>query len=119
MAKQLAKEAIALDPKYAFPYTVMASSPYVGPVGLGSANLPKESMRLAIDEAQKALALDRLRPLHSHWVVNLYIMQRQHDKAIASAERALAVKPEWGATPRQFGLGRVVCVQVQRSRYSI
>jgi adenylate cyclase len=50
-------------------------------------------MRLAAEAAQKALALDPLDPrTHLGWV-NLYVMQREYDKAIASAEQAVALNP--------------------------
>jgi adenylate cyclase len=92
MAKQLAKEAIALDPKYALPYTVMAYS-HMLDLWFRFSESPEESMKLAVDAAQKALALDDSDPLTHTCFSSLYIMQRQHDKAIASAERALELSP--------------------------
>jgi adenylate cyclase len=96
-AKQLAKEAIALDPNYAFPYSVLSSA-HLLDLWFDFSESPKESMRLAVEAAQKALALDPSDPrTHLGWV-NLYIMQREHDKAIASAEQAVALNPG-GARP--------------------
>jgi adenylate cyclase len=92
MAKQLAKEAIAQDPKYALPYTVMAYS-HMLDLWFRFSESPEESMKLAIDAAQKALALDDSDPFIHTCFSSLYIMQRQHDKAIASAERALELSP--------------------------
>jgi adenylate cyclase len=67
---------------------------------------PKESMRLAVEAAQKALALDPSDPrTHLGWV-NLYIMQREYDKAIASAERAVALNP--GGARALFALALAV-----------
>jgi adenylate cyclase len=91
-AKQLAKEAIALDPNYAAPYSVLSSA-HLLDLWFDFSESPKESMRLALEAAQKALALDPSDPrTHVGWT-NLYIMQREHDKAIASAERAVALNP--------------------------
>jgi tetratricopeptide (TPR) repeat protein len=91
-AKQLAREAIALDPQYAFPYTTLANA-HMLDLWFRFSKSPKESMRLAIDAAQKALALDAFDPrTHVAWA-NLYIMQRQHEKAIVSAERAVELSP--------------------------
>jgi adenylate cyclase len=91
-AKQLAKEAIALDPNYAFPYSVLSSA-HLLDLWFNFSESPKESMRLAVEAAQKALALDPSDPrTHLGWV-NLYIMQREYDKAFASAERAVALNP--------------------------
>jgi len=92
MAKQLAKEAIALDPKYARPYAVIAYS-HMLDLWFRFSESPEESMKLAVDAAQKALVLDDSDPLTHTCFSSLYIMQRQHDKAIASAERALGLSP--------------------------
>ena len=91
-AKQLAKEAIALDPNYAYPYSTLSSA-HLLDLWFDFSESPKESMRLAVEAAQKALALDPSDPrTHLGWV-NLYVMQREYDKAIASAERAVALNP--------------------------
>ncbi len=67
---------------------------------------PEESMGLAIEAAQKALVLDPSDPrTHLGWV-NLYIMQREYDKAIASAERAVALNP--GGARALFALALAV-----------
>jgi adenylate cyclase len=92
MAKQLAKEAIALDPQYALPYSVMAYG-HMLDLWFRFSESPEESMKLAIEAAQKALTLDDSDPLVHTCFSSLYIMQRQHDKAIASAERALELSP--------------------------
>ena len=102
MAKQLAKEAIALDPKYALPYTVMAYS-HMLDLWFRFSESPEESMKLAVDAAQKALALDDSDPLTHTCFSSLYIMQRQHDKAIASAERALELSPSGARAQASLG----------------
>lgn len=91
-AKEFAKEAIALDPKYAFPYTTLANA-HMLDVWFKFSNSPRESMRLAADAAQKALALDDSDPSIYSTLTNLYVMQRQYDKAIKSAERDLEISP--------------------------
>jgi adenylate cyclase len=96
-AKQLAKEAISLDPNYAFPYSVLSSA-HLLDLWFDFSESPKDSMKLAVEAAQKALALDPSDPrTHLGWV-NLYIMQREYDKAISSAERAVSLNPG-GARP--------------------
>lgn len=92
MAKQLANEAIALDPKYETPYTVMAYS-HMLDLWFRFSESPEESMKLAVDAVQKAIALDESDPLTHTCFSSLYNMQRLHDKAIASAERALELSP--------------------------
>jgi adenylate cyclase len=54
---------------------------------------PKESMRLAAQAAQKALALDAADPRVYRALTNLYLMQGQYEKAIAAAERQLELSP--------------------------
>jgi len=104
-AKQLAKEAIALDPNYAYPYSTLSTA-HLLDLWFDFSESPKESMRLAVEAAQKALALDPSDPrTHMGWV-NLYIMQREYDKAIASAERAVALNP--GGARAFFGLAMAV-----------
>ena len=92
MAKQLANEAIALDPKYETPYTFMAYS-HMLDLWFRFSESPEESMKLAVDAAQKAIALDESDPLTHTCFSSLYNMQRLHDKAIVSAERALELSP--------------------------
>ncbi len=90
--KQLAKEAIALDPDYAFPYSTLSTA-HLLDLWFDFSESPEESMRLAVEAAQKALALDPSDPrTHVGWA-NLYVMQREYDKAIASAEQAVALNP--------------------------
>ena len=102
MAKQLAKEAIALDSKYAVPHMIIANS-YVFDVWFRFSESPEESIKLAADATEKALVLDDSDPGTHLCFARLYSMQRQYDKAIASAERALELGP--GQARAHFGLG--------------
>ena len=103
MAKQLAKEAIALDPKYARPYAVIALS-HMLDLWFKFSESPEESMKLAVEAAQKALALDDSDSVTHSCFSALYIMQRQHGKAIASAERALELSPSGVQALSSFGI---------------
>jgi adenylate cyclase len=102
MAKQLAKEAIDMDPKYALPYSVMAYG-HMLDLWFRFSESPEESMKLAVEAAQKALALDDSDPLVHNCLSSLYIMQRQHEKAIASAERALELSPSGARAHHSLG----------------
>ena len=101
-AKEFAREAIALDPKYAFPYAVLANA-HMLDVWFRFSESPQESMTLADEAAHKALDLDETDLLIQITLTNLYVMQRKHDKAIASAERALELGP--GAARSQHAMG--------------
>jgi adenylate cyclase len=92
LAKELAKEAIVLDPKFARPYSILALS-HMLDLWFGFSESPENSLKLAEEAAQKALDLDDSDPSIHSCYASLYIMKRQHDKAIASAERAMKLSP--------------------------
>ena len=91
-ARQLALEAIAIDPRYGYPYAIVSWA-HMMEVWLQSSKSPKESMKLAVEAIQKALTLDES-DYRIHIVLsNLYIMQGENDEAISSARRALELCP--------------------------
>jgi adenylate cyclase len=102
-AKELVKEAIALDPNYAFPYATLANA-HMLDVWFKFSESSEESMILATQAAQKALALDDSDPRVYHALTNLYIMQRQYEKAIAAAERTLELSPSGARAHSSMGL---------------
>jgi tetratricopeptide (TPR) repeat protein len=63
----------------------------------------EHSMKPAEEAALKALELDESDPSIHITMTNLYVMQRQYDKAIAAAERALALGP--GAARSHTSMG--------------
>jgi adenylate cyclase len=102
-AKEFAKEAISLDPKYAFPYAILADAHMLDAWFL-FAESSEGSMKLADDAAHKALSLDENDPYIQSSLTNLYVMQREHEKAIASAERALATGPSASRSQSSMGV---------------
>jgi adenylate cyclase len=102
-AKELAKEALVLDPNYAFPYATLANA-HMLDVWFKFSASSKESMKIAAQAAQKALALDDSDPRVYAALTNLYIMQRQYEKAIAAAERQLELNPSGAQAYRSMGL---------------
>jgi len=101
-AKEFAREAIALDPKYAYPYATLANA-HMLDAWFRFSESYEHSMKLAEEAAHKALELDESDPSIHSTMTNLYVMQRQYDKAIAAAERALALGP--GAARSQSSMG--------------
>jgi adenylate cyclase len=90
--RQLAMEAISLDPHYGYPYAILAGS-HLMDKWLPSTESPEESMRLAIDAAQKALDLDDS-DYRIHIILGLlYVNQGKYDKALAAAQRAVELCP--------------------------
>jgi adenylate cyclase len=90
--RQLAMEAISLDPHYGYPYAILSQT-HLRDKWLPSTESPEESMRLATDAAQKALALDDSdHRIHITWGF-LYVNQGKYDKAVAAAQRAVELCP--------------------------
>jgi len=91
-AKRLAEEAIALDPNYPSAYSTLGMFHGISP-WLGMSKSPAESLKRAIELSQKAITLDdSFAPAHvglGYWLT----MARQHEKAIAEGERAMALEP--------------------------
>jgi adenylate cyclase len=91
-AHDLFKQAIKLDPKYAFAWTYLAWT-YLFDAIYGYSGSPDESLIKALDIANKSLAIDDTQPdVHALWGT-IYLGQGQHDKAIKSGERSLALGP--------------------------
>jgi len=92
LAIQLAEEAIALDPEYAWAYYNLGKA-HVVAVWVGASKSPKESIGKAMESLQKAIALDsNLAEAHGR-LGFLYAMTRQYDKGVAEAEKAVTLNP--------------------------
>jgi adenylate cyclase len=92
LAKQLAEEAVALDPKYAPAYRALSAAHQMD-VWLHTSKSPKESLAKAIELTQKAIALDSTYAEGYSSLGFLYSMTRQYDKAVAAAEHGVALNP--------------------------
>jgi len=92
LAKQLAQEAIALDPEYAWAYYVLGRS-HMMDVWVRVSKSPKESIGKAIELVQKSITLDDTNADSYSLSGFLYSMTNQYDKAIAQAEKAVALNP--------------------------
>jgi adenylate cyclase len=92
MGRQLAEEAIALDPEFAWAYYALAST-HMMDVWLGLSKSPKESVEKAVELTQKAISLDPKDSSPYARLGYLYAMKRDYDKAIAEGEKAVALDP--------------------------
>ena len=105
LVKQLAKEAIALDPGYAWAYYILGRS-HMADVWLGTTKSPKNSIGKSIELAQKAIVMDDTYA-DAHGLLGfLFSMTRQYDKAVAEAEKAVALNPN--SADSHFYLGKVL-----------
>jgi adenylate cyclase len=106
LARQMAEEAMALDPEYARPYRILALT-YVGDVLFGTSKSPKSSMAQALELAQKAISLDKSDPCGYETLSFIYLIKRQHDRAIVEAERAIALDPNGADARYRLGQGLI------------
>jgi adenylate cyclase len=106
-AQQLAEEAIALDPNYAYAHmTLGIVHMYV--VWLGMSQSPGDSLKRCIELIQKAVALDEASG-EAHALLGYgLVLARQYDRAVAECERGMALEPnsarvlQYGATTLTF-----------------
>ena len=91
-AMQLLEEAIALDPKYAYAYSVLSTA-HFALVVLGASESPRESLQRAVELGEKAIALDDSNSSIHASLAFPYIYIREFDKAISEAEKAISLSP--------------------------
>jgi adenylate cyclase len=92
LGKKLAEEVIALDPKYPRGYVLLAQI-YLWDILLGTTESPEKSLAKAKDLAEKAIALDNSESTAQGILGSIYLMSRQHDKAVIQVERAISLNP--------------------------
>jgi TolB-like protein/Flp pilus assembly protein TadD len=102
LAKQLAEEAIALDPMYAWAYTVLAHT-HIADSWMGTSKSPRDSIEKSIDLLQKAILLDDTCADSHRFLGYTFSMTGQHDKAVAEGEKAVALNPNSADSHMQFG----------------
>jgi adenylate cyclase len=107
LARHEAKQAIVLDPEYSKLYSVLAFT-HIMDLVYQSSESPLISFAQAGKNIRKALALDG-----GDWfahvalsLLNLY--RKEHDKAIASAEQAIALNPNGASAYKQLGVVLIV-----------
>lgn len=91
-ARQLAEEAIFLDPNYALAYRALALATTVD-IWLGLSKNPQESLKKSIELYKKAVALDDSLAIAHAGLGYALMMARKYDEAIAKMERALELEP--------------------------
>ena len=105
LAKQLAKEAIALDPEYVWAYYALGRT-HTLDVWLRTSGSPKQSIAKAMELFQQAIAMDDTFAEGYSRLGFLYSMTRQYDKSIAQAEKAVALNPN--SSIAHFYLGKTL-----------
>jgi adenylate cyclase len=104
-ARQVAEQAIALDPGYAGAYVTLAWTHFFDVV-YRSSKSPKESLARAYQLAHKAFTIDDSQA-GSHIILGyIHLRKRQHEKAIAEMEQALTLVPN--SARNHMHLGRAL-----------
>jgi TolB-like protein/Tfp pilus assembly protein PilF len=103
VGRQELEEAIVLDPDYSFLYALLAVS-HLADLSYQSSESPIISFAQASKNIKRALSLD-----NEHWGAHLalsylYYLRKEHDKAIAAAERAISFNPNAADAYAQLGL---------------
>jgi adenylate cyclase len=93
LARQLAEEAIALDPGYALAYSYAALA-IAHEVSVGAYANPREALERGMKLVEKAVALDDSLA-HPHVILGKYyiILNKDYEKGIAEGERAVTLEP--------------------------
>ena len=103
VARRIAEEAMAMCPEVPLAYTFMGTVHQLE-YWLGIEKSPQESIDKGTELAQKALAMDDSLPA-AHWLLsNFYTLKREHEKAIAEAERAVALDPGGAFVHLAYGM---------------
>ena len=105
MARQRAEEAIALDSKYSSPHAILGKS-HIADVIFNWSASPRESMVRAFESAKKALSLDDSDFQARVVLAWIYLLKREHDKAIEECEGAVSLAPN--AADAVFALGIIL-----------
>lgn len=92
LGRQMAEKAIALDPKFAIAYNLLATT-YMNEVVLGISDDPRLSLKRAMELTQKAIALDNSLSWPHALLGWIYTLTMQHDKGIAECEQAVNLEP--------------------------
>jgi tetratricopeptide (TPR) repeat protein len=105
LGKQLAEEAIALDPEYAMPYVVLAII-NIGEFWVGTSKSQEQSLSDATEFLQKAIALDDSNAEAHSRLAFVYTFSEQKEKALEQAKKAVALDPN--SSTAHYGMGKVL-----------
>lgn len=91
-ARQLAEEAVSLDPNYAFAYRALALATMVD-IWLGLSKDPHHGLERCIELYQKAIGLDSSFAIAHAGLGYALMMSRKYEEALAQMERAFELEP--------------------------
>ncbi len=91
-ARKILGEAIALDSQFAAAYAMLAWT-HFWDARFGWTESRVKSMGMAFESAQKSLEIDDTMDFAHSVLSGIYLVKRQHEKAVAAAEHALTLNP--------------------------
>ena len=91
-ARKELDEVIALDPAWSMPYAFQAWT-HIMDVWMRWSTSPFQSIQKAEELAQKAVSLDAKNAMAYAGLCDVYLMKRQHEKAVAEGKRAIELGP--------------------------
>jgi adenylate cyclase len=94
LARRKFEEAIALDPEYPVPYYFLGWT-HLMDIFYGRAKSREKSLKLVAEYANKTLALDGSFTQSHLLLGQLYMFNREYEKAIAEGEQAITSAPNW------------------------
>ena len=92
LARKIAEEAITLDPEFGAAYRLLGFTHWLDAL-LRWGKSPGDSLTSAEILARKALSIDNSDAGAHSLLGYVYVLKRQHDKATAEGERAVALDP--------------------------
>jgi TolB-like protein/class 3 adenylate cyclase len=107
LGKQLAEEAIALDPEYAMAYRALARAHQMD-VWLGTSKSPKQSLAKSLELYKKAIELD---PTYAAGYAALgfqYSTMGKYDKGVETAEKGVELNPNTAYAYAMLGFRRLI-----------
>jgi adenylate cyclase len=101
-ARQLFEKALELDPRYAEAYVGLSVTYFLD--RFYGWNPAPQVLEQFSELAHKAVALDASLPVPHQVLSYAYLFKRQHEQAVAEAERALALDPNSAEGHRNLGV---------------
>ncbi len=103
LAREKAEEIIALDPDIAGAYVLLGFT-HLLDLWLGTSQRPLISLGKATEAARKAVTLDDNNSDVHCLMSYIFLMRKEHEKAIAEAKRAIALNPNSYEAYNMLGL---------------
>jgi TolB-like protein/Tfp pilus assembly protein PilF len=90
--RQLAEEAVVLDPKFSGAYTLLCLGSFLD-VSIGFTKSPEKAIAEAVTMAQKAISLDPGDSRPHAYLGFLFMMKKEYGAALTQGEKAVALDP--------------------------